>query len=440
VSPAASALPHDPVTARLAEIGHEFDHTFSLELSRIEAALEALGRPQDRLAPVFHVAGTNGKGSVCAFLRAIMEGAGRRAHVFTSPHLIRPNERIRIAGKLVSDAQFIAALDKLAATGALVTYFEAITAAAFLLFAETPADAVILETGLGGRVDATNIFPKPAAAIITPIDMDHAHLLGDTLAKIAAEKAGILKAGVPAIIARQKPDAMEVIEARARAIGAPLERCGVEWDCWVKNGRMLVQTEDRLLDLPLPLLVGPHQIDNAGLAVRAALLMQPALSDDEIGKGVASAQWPARMQLITQGPLAAQVRAAGGELWIDGGHNVHAGLALAATLAQLRARAPKPVIAVCGMLGTKDCAGFFGTIADQIDGVVTAPIPSSRAALDPRDLAAIANAQGLRAIAASSLPEGLSLALKQSEAPRIIICGSLYLAGEALALSRIELT
>ncbi|HWA21093.1 MAG TPA: folylpolyglutamate synthase/dihydrofolate synthase family protein [Caulobacterales bacterium] len=439
MSPAASALPHDPVSARLAEIGHEFDHTFSLELSRIEAALEALGRPQDRLAPVFHVAGTNGKGSVCAFLRAITEGAGRRAHVFTSPHLIRPNERIRIAGKLVSDAQFIAALDKLAATGALVTYFEAITAAALLLFAEMPADAVILETGLGGRVDATNIFPKPAAAIITPIDMDHAHLLGDTLAKIAAEKAGILKSGAPAIIARQKPEAMEVIEARAGAIGAPLERCGVEWDCWVKDGRMLVQTEDRLLDLPLPSLIGPHQIDNAGLAVRAALLMD-SLTDDQIGKGIASAQWPARMQLVTQGPLAAQVRAAGGDLWIDGGHNVHAGLALAATLAQLRARAPRPMIAICGMLGTKDCAGFFGAIADQIDGVVTAPIASSRAALDPRDLAAIANAQGLRAVAAHSLPEAVALALKQAEAPRAVICGSLYLAGEALALSGIELS
>ena len=168
MSLAASALPNDPVSARLAEIGHEFDHTFSLELSRIEAALEALSRPQDRVPPVFHVAGTNGKGSVCAFLRAITEEAARRAHVFTSPHLIRPNERIRVAGKLVGDAQFISALDKIAATGALVTYFEAITAAAFLLFAETPADAVILETGLGGRVDATNIFPKPAAAIVTP--------------------------------------------------------------------------------------------------------------------------------------------------------------------------------------------------------------------------------------------------------------------------------
>jgi dihydrofolate synthase/folylpolyglutamate synthase len=230
-----------------------------------------------------------------------------------------------------------------------------------------------------------------------------------------------------------------VVQARASAIGARLDRCGVEWDCWAKDGRMLVQTEDRLLDLPLPSLMGPHQVDNAGLAVRAAVLMQPALSDDEIGKGVASAQWPARMQFITQGPLAAQVRAGGGELWIDGGHNVHAGLALAATLAQLRTRAPKPVIAICGMLGTKDGAGFFGAVADQIDGVVTAPIPSSRAALDPQDLAAIANAQGLRAVAAHSLTEAISFALMQAKASRIIICGSLYLAGEALMLSGIEL-
>lgn len=438
MSLAASVSSADPVSARLAEIGHEFDHTFALELSRIEAALEALGRPQDRMPPVFHVAGTNGKGSTCAFLRAIAEAGGLRAHVFTSPHLIRPNERVRVAGSLVSDAQFLAALNCLAATGAQVTYFEAITAAAFLLFAENPADILVLETGLGGRVDATNIFARPAATIITPIDLDHAQLLGDTIAKIAGEKAGILKPGVPAIVARQKPEAMEVIEARAREIGAVLFRCGVEWDCWAKDGRLLVQTDDRLIDLPMPALLGPHQIDNAGLATRAALLMQPALSDETIGRGVASAQWPARMQLVTQGPLAAQVRAAGGELWIDGGHNVHAGLAIAATLAQLRSRAPRPVIAVAGMLGTKNAAGFFATIADQVQGVVTAPISSSRAALDPRDLAAHASAQGIGAVAAHSLLEAVALALKQAEAPRVLICGSLYLAGEALALSGIE--
>ncbi len=440
MSLAASALPRDPVSARLAEIGHEFDHTFALELDRIEHALALLGNPHLRLPPVIHVAGTNGKGSVCAFLRAITEASGRKAHVFTSPHLIRSNERVRVAGKLVTDAKFIEALDRIAATGALVTYFEAVTAAAFLLYAETPADVVVLETGLGGRVDATNIFPKPAATVITPIDLDHAQLLGDTIAKISTEKAGILKPGVTAIIARQRPEAMDVLEARAGAIGAPLERCGVEWDCWATDGRLLVQTEDRLLDLPLPALVGPHQINNAGLAVRAALLMQPALSDEEIGEGVASAQWPARMQFVTQGPLAAQIRAAGGELWIDGGHNVHAGLALAATLAQLRARAPKPVVAIAGMLGTKNPAGFFSAIADEIGAVITVPIPSSRAGLDPRDLAAIVNAQGLHAIAAHTLTEGVALALTQAEAPRLIICGSLYLAGEALALSGVELT
>jgi dihydrofolate synthase/folylpolyglutamate synthase len=440
VSLTAFALVNDPVAVRLAEIGHEFDHTYSLELSRIEVALEALGRPQDRLPPVFHVAGTNGKGSVCAYLRAITEAAGRKPHVFTSPHLIRPNERVRIAGKLATDAQFLAALDRIADTGALVTYFEAITAAAFLMFAETPADCVVLETGLGGRVDATNIFPHPAATIVTPIDLDHAHLLGDTIAKITIEKAGILKPGAPAIIARQKPEAMEVLEARAREIGAPMQRCGIEWDCWAKDGRLLVQTEDRLLDLPLPALVGPHQIENAGLAVRAAMLMQPEPTDDQIGKGVASTQWPARMQLVTQGPLAAQIRAAGGELWIDGGHNVHAGLALAASLAQLRARAPKPVIAIAGMLGTKDSTGFFAAFADQIEGMVTVPINSSRAALDPKELAALANLQGIRAIAAHNLPDAVTLALKQAEAPRIIVCGSLYLAGEVLAESGIALT
>jgi dihydrofolate synthase/folylpolyglutamate synthase len=433
---ATSFAPQDRVSARLAQIGQEFGHGHALELTRIEAALEALGRPQDRLPPVIHVAGTNGKGSTCAYLRSITEAAGLKAHVFTSPHLIRPNERVRVAGKLASDEQFLAALDRVAAANVEITYFEAITAAAFLMFAETPADILALETGLGGRVDATNIFAKPAVTIITPIDLDHAHLLGDTLAKIAAEKAGILKAGTPAVFARQQVEAMDVIRARAGTVGAPLFVCGEEWDCWAHAGRMAVQTENRFLDLASPGLIGPHQIDNAGLAVRAALLLnrfdEAALSD-----GVAHVSWPGRLQALKRGPLAAPVLAAGGELWLDGGHNTHAGRALAVSLAAMNARSPRETVVIAGMLGTKDAGGFLTALASQTRRLIAVPVHGSRVARTPEELAGEARAAGLEATAVQSLPEAIALA---PPGARVLICGSLYLAGEALALSGIELT
>jgi dihydrofolate synthase/folylpolyglutamate synthase len=427
--------PTDPVSARLAKVGVEFGHGHALELARIENALEALGRPQDRLPPVIHVAGTNGKGSVCAYLRAITEAAGLKAHVFTSPHLIRPNERVRVAGNLVTDAQFIAALDRVADTGVEVTYFEAITAAAFVMYAETPADLLALEVGLGGRFDATNVLPRPAATIITPIDLDHAHLLGDTLAKIASEKAGILKSNVPAIVARQQRDAMDVIEARAQAVGAPLLACGQEWDCWSAGGRLLVQTENRLLDLPPPGLLGPHQIENAGLAVRASMLLDK-FSEEAIGQGVANVSWPARLQSITRGPLAAPVLAAGGELWLDGGHNAHAGRALAAALAQLP---PRETVLIAGMLGTKDAGGFLEPLATCAKRLIAVPVHGSRASRTSEELAADARTHGFKASAATDLQSAISVAL-QTPAPRVLICGSLYLAGEALAQSGIALT
>jgi dihydrofolate synthase/folylpolyglutamate synthase len=425
----------DPVSLRLAQVGQEFGHGHALELSRIEAVLEALGRPQDRVPPVIHVAGTNGKGSTCAYLRSITEAAGLKAHVFTSPHLIRPNERVRVAGKLASDEQFLAALDHVAAPKLEVTYFEAITAAAFLMFAETPADILALETGLGGRVDATNILAKPAVTIITPIDLDHAHLLGDTLGKIAAEKAGILKAGVPAIIARQQDEAMDVIRARAEAVRAPLFICGEEWDCWSQAGRMAMQTENRLLDLALPGLAGPHQIDNAGLAVRAALLLD-RFDEAALSKGVAQVSWPGRMQALTRGPLAAPVLAAGGELWLDGGHNTHAGRALAVALAAMKARSPRETVVIAGMLGTKDAGGFLTALASQTRRLIAVPVQGSRAARTPEDLAGEARAVGLAAQAAQSLPEAIALT---PPGARVLICGSLYLAGEALALSGMNL-
>ena len=349
---------------------------------------------------------------------------------------MRPNERIRLAGKLVSDADFLRALDQLEATGVKLTFFESVAAAAFVLFAEQPADLVVVEVGLGGRTDATNVFAKPAATVITAIDMDHAHILGATRALIAGEKAGIIKPGRPAVIARQAEDASAVIGARAQSIGALLLRCGVEWDCYPQYGRLVVQTEDRLLDLPPPALFGPHQFENAALAVRAALeLGDPRVTEDALGRGIASAIWPGRMQLLTSGILAAPVLKAGGELWLDGGHNAHAGRALAQALDALQARAPRSTILVAGMLTTKDMGGFLEPLASKAAGLVAVPVHGTQDSRLPEEVAAGARNFQLPAAAAGSLPEAMEIALSMHEAPRVLICGSLYLAGEALALS-----
>lgn len=426
----------DPVSLRLAQIGYEFDSGIKLETIRILEALERLGRPQDRCGPVIHVAGTNGKGSTCAYLRAIAEASGLVTHVFTSPHLVRPNERIRVAGKLVDDAAFLAALDKLEQTGVQLTFFESITAAAFILFAQRPADLVVMEVGLGGRLDGTNVFTRPAATIITPIDMDHAHILGETRALIAAEKAGIMKRNSPAVIARQPEDAADVLERYAHQVGAPLVRCGVEWDGYQQNGRLIVQTEDRLFDLPPPSLFGPHQFDNAALAVRAALeLGDPRITEETIGRGIASAQWPGRMQPLTRGILAAPVLKAGGELWLDGGHNAHAGIALGKALDALKARSPRKTIIVAGMLANKDMSGFLEPLASRADGLVAVPVHGSRSSREPEEVAQEARVFQMQAKAAGSLPEAMELAVRMGGSPRVLICGSLYLAGEALALS-----
>lgn len=426
----------DPVSKRLSAIGQEFGHGLALQLDRIEIALDALGRPHERLPPTFHVAGTNGKGSTCAFLRAICEAAGLRTHVFASPHLVRPNERVRLDGRLVSDDAFIDAINRVAATGLTLTYFEAMTAAAFVLFAETRADVLVLEVGLGGTFDATNVIARPAASVIAPIDYDHTALLGDTLTAIAGEKAGVIKRGAPAVIARQSAEAMAVIAARAELVGAPLLRCGVEWDAWAAGGRLCVQTEGRFLDLPPPSLEGPHQVENAGLAV-AALLAWDGLGFDDgaFAAGVATARWPARMQPVTQGPLADVAHAHGGELWLDGGHNPHGARAIAATLAAMRARSPRPVVLVCGMLATKDAAGFIGPLATEAAALIAVPVRSDSARA-PEDLAQIARTAGLNASTAPTLDAALMQACAATPMPpRILICGSLYLAGEVLAVS-----
>ncbi|MEO6341063.1 MAG: folylpolyglutamate synthase/dihydrofolate synthase family protein [Caulobacteraceae bacterium] len=409
-----------------------------LSLGRIERLLDALGRPQDRLPPVIHVAGTNGKGSTVAFIRAIAEAAGLRVHVYTSPHLVRFVERIRLAGVLMGEAHLAEILTRVEAAnaGEPITFFEITAAAAFVAFAETPADLLVLEVGLGGRFDATNVIPPPAVSVIAPVDYDHAEFLGTDLAAIAREKAGVLKSSRPGVIARQRPEALAAIEAEAAAVGAPLHICGRDFDAWPERGRLIVQDGDRLFDLPPPSLPGPHQYENAGLAVAAALaLHDPRIDEAAIAAGVAGAVWPGRMQRLTGGPLGAAVEAAGADLWLDGGHNPHAARALADALAALRARDGRPVVLIAGLLGNKDAAGFFDAFKALAPRVLTVGF-EAEASAPPETLAATANAAGLRADACADITAAVTKALGESgPSPHICIAGSLYLVGEVLALS-----
>lgn len=417
------------IAARLAEIGQEFGHGLGLELGRIAAALEAMGRPQDHLAPVLHVAGTNGKGSVCAYLRAIGEAGGLRVHVFTSPHLIAPNERIRLAGQLISDDAFLTVLDEVGACGVRLTYFEAITAAAILAFARTPADWIVMEVGLGGRFDATNILDT-AISVITPLGLDHQAFLGPDLAAIAMAKAGILRAGHPAVIARQPEAAMAVIESEGAKLGTSLLRAGREWDAYAQNGQLIVQTPDFLHALPAPTLAGPHQFENAGLAVMAALSMRdPRVSPDALARGLAQASWPGRMQALTRGPLV--LLAGGAELWLDGGHNPHAALALAATLRAMQARRPAKLGLVVAMLETKDASQFLAPLASLSPDIFPFTVEADQAWHKPQALVRMAQTHGLKANAADSLEQAIFHAA-HAGCGRILITGSLHLVGAAL--------
>ena len=317
-----------------------------LSLDRMRRLCAALGDPQDRLPPVIHVAGTNGKGSTVAYLRAMAEAAGLKVHVFTSPHLVRFVERIRLAGTLIADDRLADVLDRVerANAGQPITFFEITTAAAFLAFAEVPADLCIVEVGLGGVLDATNVIARPAVSVIAPIDIDHREFLGDTIAKIAVEKAGIIKPDASVVSARQHGDAEDVLETAAALAGVELTLMGRDVDAWNERGRLLVQTPDRLLDLPAPSLAGEHQFANAGLAVAALLALgDPRIDEAAMGRGIAGAVWPARFQHLTAGPLAERAKAAGADLWLDGGHNPHAGRAVSRALADLAARDGRPV-------------------------------------------------------------------------------------------------
>ncbi len=384
-----------------------------LSLGRIAQLLAALDHPEDRLPPVVHVAGTNGKGSVVAFLGAMAKAAGLRAHAYTSPHLVSFHERIVLDGRHIADDALLALLEECEAAnaGQPITFFEITTAAAFLAFARAPADLTLIEVGLGGRFDATNVIARPALAAITPIAMDHMHYLGDTLAKIAFEKAGILKSGVPAVIGRQEAEALAVIEARAAKVGAPLTVAGRDYWSWQGAA---------------PSLAGPHQRDNAGQAAACARIL--GLSQRAIEAGVASAAWPGRMQRLAAGRLAARL-APGWELWLDGGHNPGAARAIAAMLATWRDR---PIHLVFGMLNTRAPADFLGPLAPYVAGVAAVTIPGEANALPAAALAEAATGLGIPATAYPSLAAALE-AIPRTGAGRVLVCGSLYLVGSALA-------
>jgi dihydrofolate synthase/folylpolyglutamate synthase len=409
--------------------------SIDLSLDRMWGLLEALGDPHRRLPPVIHIAGTNGKGSTTAFCRAMLEAEGRRVHVYTSPHLVRFNERIRLAGALVDDARLEAALARCEAAnaGRPITFFEITTAAALLLFAEEPADWLVLEVGLGGRLDATNVVDRPAATIITPVSMDHEKFLGDRLELIAAEKAGIVKRGVPCVVARQDDAALAVIERQAARQMAPLHVSGQHWTAFDERGRLVFQDEDGLLDLPAPRLAGRHQFENAG-AVVAAMRVLGAAEPEAIAAGLKRVEWPARLQRLTQGPLVAGLPA-GVELWLDGGHNPGAGQVIASAMADLEERVPRPLVLVAGMGAAKDAAGFFRPFAGLAREALTIANPGEMASVPPAELAEAARGAGVPARAMPSLDEALAAAGAAEPAPRVLICGSLYLAGEVLRRS-----
>ena len=425
---------HDAALERLKALHPKL---IDLSLDRMRRLCAAVGDPQDRLPPVIHVAGTNGKGSTVAYLRAMAEAAGLKVHVFTSPHLVRFSERIRLAGTLITDEYLADVLDRVEAANAghEITFFEITTAAAFVAFAEVPADLCIVEVGLGGILDATNVIQRPAVSVIAPIDIDHREFLGDTIAKIAVEKAGIIKPEAPVVSARQQGDAEDVLDTTAALAGVELTLMGRDFDAWSERGRLLVQMKDRLLDLPAPSLPGEHQFANAGLAVAALLALGDSRIDEAaMGRGIASAVWPARFQRLNAGPLAERAKAAGADLWLDGGHNPHAGRAVSRAVADLAARDGRPVALISGLLANKDATGFFTPFRGVATKVFTVTF-EGHAAASAAETAAAAELAGLRAAACASVEDALTRALQLKPTPHVLICGSLYLAGEVLAMS-----
>ncbi|HLY44085.1 MAG TPA: folylpolyglutamate synthase/dihydrofolate synthase family protein [Stellaceae bacterium] len=420
----------DRVLARLTQLHPK---KIDLSLGRIERLLAALGNPHDKLPPVVHVAGTNGKGSTIATLRACLEAAGLRVHVYTSPHLVRFNERIRLAGQLIEEEALLAVLEECeqANRGQAITFFEITTAAAFLAFARTPADVTLLEVGLGGRLDTTNVVRRPLVTAITPVSLDHQAFLGDTVRAIAGEKAGILKAGVPAVIGPQPNDAEDVIETRAFEVGAPLYRWQREWRCEPERAGMRYEGVGGRHHLPLPSLTGAHQIANAGTAI--ACLEQLSglftVTEEAIASGLRRVEWPARLQRLRHGPLL-DMLPAGWELWLDGGHNPAAGEAIAE---MAKSWSERPLYLVVGMLNTKDAAGFLRPLAPYARRLDAVTIPGEDNPLPAATIAGAASAVGIATQEAESVGAALRNIASGEGPARVLICGSLHLAGIVLA-------
>ncbi|MFY0662695.1 MAG: bifunctional folylpolyglutamate synthase/dihydrofolate synthase [Shimia sp.] len=414
----------DAILARMLALHPKI---IDLTLDRMWRLLEALGNPQEKLPPVVHLAGTNGKGSTQAMIRAGLEGRGNQVHAYTSPHLARFHERIRLAGKLIDDSHLSVVLDECweANDKQNITYFEITTCAALLAFSRTPADYTLLEVGLGGRLDATNVIDAPALTVITPISKDHEQFLGETIAEIAAEKAGILKRGAPCIVGPQSDEAMDVIEQTAARVGAPLIAYGQHWHVYEERGRLVFQDEMGLLDLPLPALTGAHQVQNAGAALAA--LRHLGGNDAAYEAAMTNVAWPARMQRLKDGPLVKA--AAGAEVWLDGGHNAAAGKALAEVIAKLPSQ---PTHLICGMLNTKDILGYLTPLAQVAETLTAVSIPGESNTLPAEETANAAQKAGLEAAEGANVLEAIQNIVTRSPGDRILICGSLYLAGAVL--------
>jgi dihydrofolate synthase/folylpolyglutamate synthase len=427
-----NATASDAVLARLMSLHPKL---IDLKLDRVEALLARLGNPERELPPVVHVAGTNGKGSVIAFMRAALEAAGKRVHVYTSPHLVRFHERIRLAGDLIPESDLTALLEECEAAngGAPITFFEITTVAAFLAFIRTPADVVLLETGLGGRLDATNLVATPRLTVITPVSLDHQQFLGDTLAEIAGEKAGILKTGVECMLSRQEPAAGDVIRKAAQRLGARIIAEDVDWTVRRQGDGLNFAMGGETRTFPMPALAGAHQIENAGTAIAALLnLGDLTLADQEIAAGLRNVRWPARLQRLTTGPLI-DMLPSGIELWLDGGHNPAAGTMLAAHAETHWADRPLHIVA--GMLNSKAAVDFLAPMAGVAASLSTIAIPGEENSFSAAALADCARAAGADApVPCDAVEAALARVSEISERPaRILVCGSLYLAGRVLA-------
>ena len=403
-----------------------------LSLDRMLPLLDDLGRPQDHLPPTIHVAGTNAKGSTIAYLRAFLEAAGQKVHVYNSPHLVRFNERIRLAGKLVSTRRLNAVLERVEEVnaGRPITFFEVTTVAAFVLYAETKADYLLLETGMGGTYDTTNVVQHPLGVVITPIALDHQGFLGNTIGEIAGNKAGIFKRDAKVVIGLQQEEARDVLDRAARRLGLRPRWQGEDFHGQAQDGRLVYQDGDGLLDLPPPALLGAHQFDNAALAIAATREFGLPVDDEALARGLRQVVWPARMMAL-HGKLR-DLLGPGAELWLDGGHNVHGARAVATAMAEMDRTRPAPLVLIMGMLNNRSAREFLEPFAAQATQVIGLAIPGEANTHPASQIAADAQALGIKASTAANI----SAALKQAAAvpnARVLICGSLYLAGDVLA-------